>query len=78
VPRFFFHIYDDEIALDEEGLELADRETARRVAVRGARALACEQVTRGELHLGHRIDVSGEGDTGLFSVRFGDAVAITD
>jgi hypothetical protein len=38
VPRFFFHLYDDMVARDEEGQELRDEETARiraRVSVRG-------------------------------------------
>jgi hypothetical protein len=77
VPRFFFHVYDDAVAIDEDGLELADPEAAEQEAVRGARSLACEQVIHGELHLDHRIEVQGEGGETLFSVRFGDAIAVS-
>ena len=76
VPRFFFHIHDDIELLDDEGIELPDREAAEREALRGARSIACEQVVRGELHLEHRIDVEGEDGETLFRVRFGDAIDV--
>ena len=77
MPRFFFHVYDDAVALDEDGIDLPDRKAAEREAVRGARSLACEQVEQGALHLDHRIDVKGEGGEALFSIRFGDAVEVS-
>ena len=77
MPRFFFHVYDHAVALDEEGLELPDLQAAEREAVRGARSLACEQIEHGELHLDHRIDVEDEGGEALFSIRFGEAIDVS-
>jgi hypothetical protein len=76
MPRFFFHIYDDVVALDDEGLELADIEAARREAVRGARSLACEEVLHGHLHLHHRIEIASEAGDVVAAVAFKDAVAV--
>ena len=42
------------VAIDDEGVELADVETAREQAIEGAR-LICDQVRRGRINLGHRL-----------------------
>ena len=76
MPRFFFHVHDDIDTVDEDGLELADIGAAQTTAVRAARALACEQVMAGHLHLDHRIDVADEGGALIATVTFGDAVAV--
>ena len=76
MPRYFFHIFDDVVARDRAGVELADRDAARREAIRGARALACEQAARGVLHLEHRIEVEDEAGRRVYAVRFGDAVQV--
>jgi hypothetical protein len=47
MPRYYFHVYDDYTALDEDGIDLPDVEAARREALVGARALAAEQVVKG-------------------------------
>jgi hypothetical protein len=58
MPRFFFHVYDNIVALDDEGLELESAALARNAAVRAARQLAAEEiVSDGVLHLRHRIEV---------------------
>ena len=76
MPRFFFHVYDDSISLDEEGLERASFKDAVKEAVRGARALACEEVTRGRLNLGHRIVIANEAGETLATVTFEEVVRI--
>ena len=76
MPRFFFHVYDDVSAWDEEGMELPGAEEALRVATRGARALACEQVAHGRLNLGHRIEIADEAGAVVAKVAFGDAVTV--
>lgn len=76
MPRFFFRVVDDMVAEDEDGLELPDLSAAEKEALRSARALACEQVAQGELHLEHRIEVEDESGERVLIVRFADAIAI--
>ncbi len=60
MPRYFFHLYDDVIALDEEGVALPNAAAARLNALIGARDVIAEQVKRGYLVLSHWIDVVDE------------------
>ena len=76
MPRYFFNVYDDIIAQDDEGVELPNEAAARLQALVGARELMAEQVKHGHLVRAHWIDVvDGEGAV-LFSQTFGDAVDI--
>ncbi len=76
MPRYFFNLYDDVIAQDEEGVELPGEAAARIQALIGARDIMAEQVKRGYLVRSHWIDVADEQGEVLFSVTFGDAVDI--
>jgi hypothetical protein len=76
VPRFFFHIFDDAVSRDDEGLELADADAARRAGMAGIRAMICDQVKQGRLSLHHRIEVEEEGVGPLLTLAFADAVEI--
>ena len=76
MPRFFFHVHDEIVAFDDEGVELPSAAVARQEALRGARSLACEEVLKGRLHLNHRIEVVDENGRILETVKFGDAVAV--
>jgi hypothetical protein len=76
VPRFFFHLYDDLVSLDDEGAELADAGAARSKAVRDAREIACAEVLEGHLNRKHRIEVVDESDSIIAIVEFGDAVKL--
>jgi hypothetical protein len=76
VPRFFFHIYDDAVFIDEDGLDLADAEAARLTALAGARSLMCDQLKAGRLSLHHRIEVEDEKGDAVLSLPFAEAVAI--
>lgn len=76
MPRFFFHVYDDAVVRDEDGIELADPEAARGAALAGARALMCDQMKTGRLNLHHRIEVEDEGGSTVLSLPFSDAVII--
>ena len=76
MPRFFFHLYDDMVARDDEGQELPDAEAARSAALVSAREMACAEVLAGRLNLGHRLEVEDESGTLLASVRFSEAVDI--
>ena len=76
MPRFFFHLYDDEVALDAEGKELPDRAAALEEAVQSARAIACAEVAEGHLGLSHRIEVTDANDGPVVTVTFKDAVKL--
>jgi hypothetical protein len=78
MPRFFFHVIDDIDARDDEGLELRDVEAARSEAIRGARALACEEVAGGRLNLAHRIEVTDARGELVTTVRFSAAIVVED
>lgn len=76
IPRFFFIIHDDIDAEDDEGMILSGPEAARKEALKGARALACEQVCKGYLKLNHRIDVADESGRIVLTIPFREAVAV--
>ena len=77
MPRFYFHLYDDLDAPDEEGVELADLETARGYARRNAVFTAGETIKEtGRLVADHRIDIEDEQGNVLDTIYFRDAVKI--
>lgn len=78
MPRFFFNVYDDVVAIDEEGLDLPNAEAARLHAVAGARDLMATQVKHGYLIRSHWIDVVDAQGEMVLQVRFGDAVDIRE
>jgi hypothetical protein len=76
MPRFYFHVFNDEIALDEEGTELVDLAAAREHAVEGARSLVCESIHHGHLNLDHRIEITDEKNARLMTVTFREAFTL--
>jgi hypothetical protein len=77
MARYFFHLFNDEITHDEEGIELADDEAARGYAAREARNQASVSVLQhGHLVLSHRIEVVDAAGRAVATVRFGDVVEI--
>jgi len=76
MPRFYFHVHDDLLVLDEEGVELADLEAARLQAVAGIHAMMCDQLTHGRLVLHHHLVVEDEQGVEVLNLAFGDTVAI--
>lgn len=76
MTRFFFHVQDDDVARDEEGLDLSDRDAAIHEAMKGARSLACEAVTNGRLNLDHRILVAREDGELVATITFADAITV--
>jgi hypothetical protein len=73
---FYFDIYNDDVTLDEEGVELADEQAAHARAIKEARILAADTVQRGHLVRHHRIDIRDENHTTIGSVSFEEAVDI--
>ena len=78
VPRFFFNVYDENVALDEEGQFLPNLPAAYEEAKRGAIELACAELTRGRLNLNHRIEVADDTGQVVAVVRYRDTVEIED
>ena len=76
MPRYFFHVYDDVVAHDDEGLELPNEAAARLKALIGARELMAEQVKHGYLVQAPWIDIVDEQGGVLFSQTFGEALDI--
>jgi hypothetical protein len=76
MPRFFFHIFNDEITIDEEGTELPDLDSAREKALDSARDLVCESVHRGYLNLEHRIEIADEQEKRVLTLTFREAFTI--
>ena len=76
MPRYFFHLYDDVICKDDEGLELADEDAALGEAKRSAKQIACAQVLDGHLNLKHRIEVEDDARQLIGTVRFEDVIAL--
>jgi hypothetical protein len=77
MPRYYFHVYNDEQTYDEEGMELLDTMAALTRARCEARILAAESIKEfGHLIMGHRIEVSDESGRKILTVRFSDVVDV--
>jgi hypothetical protein len=76
MPRYFFHVYNHEIVMDEEGLDLPDLDAAREIALDSARDLVCDSVHQGHLNLDHRIEVVDESGATVIVLTFRDAFTI--
>ena len=75
--RFYFHLYNDIDAPDDEGIELPDLEAARNCAVEQARGLIGELAkTEARIVLNHRIDIEDADGKVLDTVQFRDVVRI--
>ncbi len=72
----FFHLHNTVHTQDEEGRDLPDADTARAVAEDEARAMAAESVRMGHLDLSHNVEVTDENGDTLFTVAFGEVVAV--
>ena len=76
MPRFFFHLFDDTVVLDEEGRELPDAEAAKQEGISNARQIACAEVMEGHLGLNHRIEVTDVNDSPVATITFKDVVKL--
>jgi hypothetical protein len=76
MPRYFFDLHNDDVAIDEEGRECADLAAARAVATQEARNIAADDVLAGKFISSHRIDILDSARKLLSSISFGEAVAI--
>lgn len=76
MPRFYFHVFNDETTIDDEGADLADLEAARQNAIKAARGLVCESVNHGHLNLDHRIEITNEQNARVLTLTYREAFTI--
>jgi hypothetical protein len=74
MPLYYFNLFNDDVTMDDEGVELADVDAAQSHAVKEARAMAAETVRHGHLTASHRIEFVDEHRNPVGSVRFDQAV----
>lgn len=76
MPLYYFNLFNDDVTIDDEGVELADDAAARAHAVNEARVMAADTVLHGHLTGSHRIEFVGEAREPVGTVRFDEAVDI--
>lgn len=77
MPRFFFHLIDDLVTRDEEGMELPNIAAAHAKAILSARGIAAAQVLEGNVSLHHRIEVEDAEGRTVLTLPFRAAFEIT-
>jgi hypothetical protein len=76
MPRYRFHLYNDEETVDHEGREFADFPAARLEAISNARELMATDIrAKGIINLTHWIELEDD-DGEVEVVSFGDAVTV--
>ena len=77
MPHYHFHVHNDLIAPDEEGVEFPDLDAAKASAIVGARHLMSDEIKlKGRLSLSHSIEIADSQGMLLDVTRFGDCVTI--
>ena len=76
MPRYYFHVYNDDVTMDPEGAELADEHAARAYAVQSVRSLAADTVLHGHLTAHHRVEFVDANQDPIGTVRFDEGVDI--
>ena len=77
MPRFLFHLFDDEHTIDAEGKDFPNVDAARNYAIGCARGMMAEDLkVGGKINLSHWIEI--EDDQGEMDVvPFGLGVVVT-
>jgi hypothetical protein len=73
MPRYYFHLYNDVVTTDDEGVELSDLAAAREHAIEEARVMVCESVKKGHVNLEHRVTVTDETGANVLAITFREA-----
>ena len=76
MPRYFFNLFNDQTAIDEEGTEWADDPSALKAGAQYARGMAAESVLNGHLILDHRIEVQNSRRRKIGTIYFRDVVSV--
>jgi hypothetical protein len=78
MPLYYFDVHDYDVTRDPEGADFADDEAAIANAVIEARVLAAETVREGHFIGHHRIDITNGKRKPIGSVRFDEAVTVSE
>ena len=76
MPRYFFNLYNDITALDEEGREFPDLAAAEAQGMQDARDMAAHSASKGKVDLHHRVEITDEAGALVKTIEFGEAVKI--
>jgi hypothetical protein len=77
VPRYFFDLYNDTVALDDEGKELSGLEAAKVSAVAETYEMIKASIDDyAKVDLDHRIEVRDESGTIVYVMHFEDVVTV--
>ena len=76
MPRYFFHLFNNETTIDDEGHDLDDLAAARAIAIDSCRELVCESVRKGHLNLDHRIEITDDKNARVMTVTFREAFTL--
>lgn len=76
MPRYHFHVFNDDHTIDAQGRDFPDLESARSYAIDCARGIMADELkVKGEIDLSHWIEIEDErGDMDV--VPFGKAVTV--
>ena len=76
MPRYRFHVFNDDHTIDDQGREFLNLNQARSYAMNCIRGIMADELTsRGEINLKHWIEIEDElGD--MHVVTFGEAVIV--
>lgn len=70
MPPYCFNVYNDDVALDDEGAELAEFRFVIAHAVESPLSLAGDRIAHGHLAAHHLIEIVGIEQEGFDTVRF--------
>ncbi len=76
MARYYFHSYNDVRAIDEEGADHGDLAEVRAYATASVRDMMSDDVKRGVLNLGSRIEVEDEHGTVVLVLYYRDAIEL--
>ena len=76
MPRYRFHVYNDDHTVDADGRLFPNRDAARIYAIDCAREIMAEEIkTKGKIDLKHWIEIEDEeGEVDV--VPFGEAITV--
>jgi hypothetical protein len=78
MPRFYLHVCDGSgFSEDDEGVELAGPDEARRKAIDGLRDIMAGEMRRGEINMGSFIEIEDQEHRLVMTVSFAEAVRVT-
>jgi len=72
MPRYYFDVFDDKVAFDETGLELANASAARKQAFALAWRMAC--TSDDAIALNHYVEVTDDQHRRIFGVTVREAL----